>query len=221
MLTFIGIGPGDPELVTLKAVRLLREADAVALSDKGVALHIVGDWIGGKPLLKLNLPMRGNRADWEKAHEAAADQLLDWLERYPNVVFPVLGDPGVYATSSYLFRHVRPRHPCAVVPGVPAMCAAAAALGTPLCENGESLTVLDHFEEGAALPEGNAVVMKAGSCLNALRRAAAGRRVSIARNLGMENEWLGALADAPDGEGAYFTTAILPAREDARDGSLL
>ena len=209
MLTFIGIGPGDPELLTLKAVRLIQEADAIALSDKGIALRIIGDWIEGKPLLKLNLPMRGKSADWEQAHEFAACQLLDWLERYPNVVFPVLGDPGIYATSSYLLRHVRPHHPCTAVPGVPAMCAAAAALGISLCEKGESLTVLDHYDEDTALPEGNCVIMKAGSCLNALRRAATGRDVSIARNLGMENEWLGTFADAPDGEIHYFTTAII------------
>ena len=212
MLTFIGVGPGDPELMTLKAARLIREADAVALSDKGAALRIVGDLIEGKPILELNLPMRGGRADWEEAHEQAAAQLLDWLEIYENVAFPVLGDPGIYATGSYLLRRVQFRHPCAVVPGVPAMCAAAAALGVPLCEKGETLTVLDHFAEGAALPEGGSVVMKAGGCLDALRWAASGREVSVVRNLGMEGEWLGSLADVPDDGRFYFTTAIVSAK---------
>ena len=212
MLTFIGIGPGDPELLTLKAARLIREADAVALSDKGVALRVIGDLIEGKPLLKLNLPMRGDRADWESAHESAAIQILDWLERYPNVVFPVLGDPGIYATSSYLLHHVRPHHPCTVIPGVPAMCAAAAALSISLCEKGESLTVLDHYEEGKVLPEDNCVIMKAGNCLDALRCVAVNRAVYIACDLGMESEWLGMLAQMPIGYQTYFTTAIIPKR---------
>ena len=212
MLTFIGVGPGDPELMTLKAARLIREADAIALPDRGAALRIVGDLIGGKPLLELDLPMRGGRADWEEAHERAAARLLDWLDRYENVAFPVLGDPGIYATCGYLLRRVRLRHPCAVVPGVPAMCAAAAALGVPLCEKGEALTVLDHFDEGGALPDGSCVVMKAGGCLDALRRAAIGREAGVARNLGMEGEWLGLLADVPDDGRFYFTTAIVSAK---------
>lgn len=207
MLRFIGIGPGDPELVTLKAARLLREADAIALPDRGAARSIVGAWIEGKPVLELALPMRGSRADWEAAHAKAAARLLEWLDRYPVMAFPVLGDPGIYATSSYLCRRIRPYHPCEIVPGVPAMCAAAAALGVPLCEQGERLTVTDHLD--GALPSGNVVAMKAGKSLTELRAATEGREAYVARNLGMPGEWLGALADLPEDGASYFTTAIL------------
>ena len=214
MLRFIGIGPGDSELMTLKAARLLREADAVALPDRGAALKIVAPWIEGKPLLKLDLPMKGGRADWRRHHELAARQLLEWLKAYENIAFPVLGDPGIYATSSYLYRLVKGAHPCEIVPGVPAMCAAAAKLGVPLCEQGETLTVLDRFEGGRALPEGNAVVMKSGKRMGELRAAAGGREAYVARNLGMEGEWLGPLDDAPAMDGFYFTTTIV--RESPR-----
>lgn len=207
MLTFIGIGPGDPELLTLKAVRLLREADAIALPDKGVALRIVGEWIQEKPLLKLDLPMRGNRAEWEQSHERAAQALLAHLNEYGRVAFPVLGDPGVYATSSYLFRRIQPLHPCEIVPGIPAMCAAAAKLGVPLCEQGESLTVLDRLD--GELPRGNAVVMKSGKRMEELRSAARDREAYVARNLGMDDEWCGRLADAPEMDSFYFTTTIV------------
>ncbi len=129
MLYFVGVGPGDPELVTLKAARLMREADAIALPDggsAGAAERIAAEWIAGKPVLKLEMPMRGGREDWRAAHAAAAEKLLQWLERYPTMVYPVLGDPGVFASSSYLHRLVAPKHPCEIVPGVPAMCAALA-----------------------------------------------------------------------------------------------
>lgn len=52
-----------------------------------------------------------------EAHRRAADRLLEVLERYPNMVYPVLGDPGIYASSSCLMRLVAPKHPCAATPG--------------------------------------------------------------------------------------------------------
>jgi len=212
MLTFAGVGPGDPELVTIKAARLLREADAVAVPDAGTGksavLGIVGALAAGKPLLRLKMPMRGDREDWRAAHETAAEALLCWLERYPHIVYPVLGDPSIYASSSYLMRLVSPRHPCAVVPGIPAMCAAAAALGVPLCEQRESLTVVDELPEGP-LPAGGVAVMKGGKKLPEIRAAAAGREAWAVRNLGMEDQWIGPLSLLPEDGYSYFTTVLI------------
>lgn len=213
MLYFVGIGPGDPELLTLKAVRLLREADAIAYADTGMGSSavagILGELMDGKPLCPLHIPMKGNRADWLEAHRRAADELVALLERYPNMVYPVLGDPGVYASSSYLMRLVEQRHPCGTVPGITTMCAAAAELGVALCEQGESLTILDGIESGAALPDGNAVVMKSGRRLAELKAAAAGREAFAVRNLGMNNAWKGRLEDIPEDDYSYFTTVIV------------
>ena len=214
MLSFVGVGPGDPELMTVKAVRLLREADAIACADTGrgesVALRIAAEYIAGKPLCPLDIPMRGRREDWEAAHAAAARKLLDWLERFDSIAYPVLGDPGIYASSSYLFHLIASRHPCAVVPGVPSFCAGAAALGRPLVEQGERLTLLDACSPADALPEGNVVVMKCGRSLAALGDAAAGREAFVVRRLGMAGEWAGPLADLPDGdEYSYYTTGFL------------
>lgn len=209
MLTFVGVGPGDPELLTLKAVRILNEADAIALPDKGAALRIVERYIGDKPVLRLNLPMHGNREDWLQAHQSAANLLLEWLERYSNIAYPVLGDPGIYASSSYLMKLVQARQNCSVVPGIPAMCAAAAKLKISLCEQRERLTVLDSFAQGSALPEGNVVVMKGGKQVSALKDAAGARESYAVRNLGMENEWYGPLESLPDEAYSYFTTVLI------------
>ena len=211
MLYFVGVGPGDPELVTLKAARLMREADAIALPDggsAGAAERIAAEWIAGKPVLKLETPMRGGREDWRAAHAAAAEKLLQWLERYPTMVYPVLGDPGVFASSSYLHRLVAPKHPCEVVPGVPAMCAAAAKLGVPLCEKDETLTVEGEWRDGA-LPGGTSVWMKCARSLSDMRAALAGREAYVVRNLGMDGEFAAPL-DAPEPPGtSYFTTVIV------------
>ncbi len=209
MLYFVGVGPGDPELLTLKAARILREADAIALADKGTAMQIAGAWIGEKPVFKLNMPMKGDRAVWEGAHRAAVEQLLGWLERYDTIAYPVLGDPGMYASSSYLLHLIAPLHACQVVPGVPAMCAAAAELGVPLCEQRERLTVLDDFDGESPLPEGNVVVMKSGRHIDELRAASWGREAYAVRNLGMENSWAGRLSDMPECGYSYFTTALV------------
>ena len=152
--------------------------------------------------------MRGMRDDWAAAHDRAAESLLAYLKTYPTVAYPVLGDPGIYASSSYLLRRIAPLHPCAVVPGIPAMCAAAANMGVPLCEQGEKLTVVDSFDPEVPIPEGNVVLMKSGKNLDALKAALNGREAYAARNLGMDSAWTGPLADIPADAYSYFTTVI-------------
>ena len=217
MLYFVGIGPGDPALLTLKAVRLLREADAIAFADTGTGSSavagILGDLMQGKPLCPLHIPMKGMRGDWQEAHRRAADELLELLKKYPSIVYPVLGDPGIYASSSYLLRLLREKHPCRVVPGITTMCAAAAELGISLCEQGERLTVLDSMDSDIALPGGNIVAMKSGRQLGLLKQSLDGRTAYAVRNLGMANEWTGLLEEIPDEDYSYFTTVIIKSKE--------
>lgn len=213
MLIFAGVGPGDPELLTLKAARALERADAIALADSGrgesVVQKIAGTYMAQKPVYRLHMPMTGNRADWRAAHEQAARELLELLKVHPTIVYPVLGDPGIYASSSYLADLLRPHHPVKVIPGIPTMCAAAAEMGVALCEQRETLTVVDQIQADEPLPAGNAVIMKCGKSLAALQQKAAHRQAYAIRNLGLEDQWVGALEDAPTGNPSYFTTVIL------------
>lgn len=211
MLYFVGVGPGDPELITMKAARILREADAVALPDSGkdsVVWKIASEWIKDKPVCRLAMPMKGKRDEWEKAHDLAAHTLLDWLEKYESVAYPVLGDPGIYASASYLMKRIAPIHPCSVIAGVPAMCAAAAALEIPLCEQGERLIVTDSCANFDDCTDGNCIIMKAGKNLRAISEAARGREAFIAGNIGMENQFVGKLEENTQIP-SYFTTVIL------------
>ena len=212
MLYFVGVGPGDPELITMKAARILRGADAIAIPDSGkdsMVWKIAGEWMEGKPVCRLPMPMKGKREDWEAAHRRAAEILLEWLEKYETIAYPVLGDPGIYASGSYLMGRIAPYHPCRVIPGVPAMCAAAAELGTALCEQGERLLVTDRIENDEQKFGGNMVVMKAEKNWERLEKLQAAR-IFLARNVGLPSQQLGTGMDG-FGRDSYFTTAIIKA----------
>ena len=107
----LGVGPGDPELLTLKAVRLLREADVVAVPNRGggegTALHIVKDYVQDKPLLLCATPMVRDRQILDSAHDRIAGDICALLEEGKRVVFITLGDPTVYSTYLYIHRRVR------------------------------------------------------------------------------------------------------------------
>ena len=215
MLTFIGVGPGDPELMTLKARRLIREADVIALADSGAGESavekILGDLTWGKTILRLNMPMRGDRASWSAAHDAAARLLAERLDAGETIAWPVLGDPLLYATTGYVLARLWDRSDVAVVPGVPAICAAAAAARLPLAEANEPLTILPGLKEGQRLPEGNVAVMKAAGALAEIAAQAGSRRRVMVRNLGMDGEYVGPIEDADPGARSYFTTVLVKA----------
>ncbi|MEG2387682.1 MAG: precorrin-2 C(20)-methyltransferase [Clostridia bacterium] len=211
-VAFVGVGPGDPELMTIKAVSAIRNADVLALADSGthsVVMRILGDLAEGKQLLRLKIPMTGDRAQWTRAHGRAAELVEECLLAGKHVAYPVLGDPSLYASSGYLLARLKDHFACEVIPGVPAMCAAAAAAQVPLCEGRERLTVLPGFSQGEPLPAGNALVMKAGGALEAIAGAALGRKAYVVRNLGMPDAQVGTLQDefAP----SYFTTVLVKA----------
>lgn len=216
MITFVGMGPGDPELLTLKAVRAIREADLIAVPDsgagEGAAESIAGELLEGKELLHLSMPMRGDKSAWQDAHREAADVLAARLESGANIAYLVLGDPMLYATGSYLMARLSDRFETRVIPGVTAMCAAAAKLRKPLCEGRERLEVWPGFPEGSALPDGNAVIMKAGGRLREILAAGEGREMYLARSIGMEGEYAGALSEADLDARTYFSTVLVKAK---------
>ncbi|MFZ5632399.1 MAG: precorrin-2 C(20)-methyltransferase [Bacillota bacterium] len=147
----LGVGPGDPDLITLKAYRILQEVDMLCVprssSDRdSLALQVVRGLAGKEyDLLELSFPMSRNRTVLEESWAAAGEAVAGKVRRGNRVAFVTIGDPMFYSTYGYLLRHLRSRHPdleTETVPGVTAMSACSSLLGAPLAEGDETLAVL-------------------------------------------------------------------------------
>lgn len=149
----LGVGPGDPELVTLKALRLLREAPVVAYPapDTGdsFARSIVAPHLpGGQTEIAIRVPMRVDPAPAQAVYDAAAIEIAGHLDAGHDVAVLCEGDPFFYGSFMYLFGRLAERHRVEVVPGISSLTACAAATGLPLAARNDVLTVLP-----APLPE--------------------------------------------------------------------
>ncbi|MBI4745606.1 MAG: precorrin-2 C(20)-methyltransferase [Deltaproteobacteria bacterium] len=148
----IGVGPGDPELLTLKAVRVLREADVIAVpkskeESDSIALSIVKGAVdlSKKETLELMFPMTKDKDVLRKAREEAAAAICGRLLAGKDVACITIGDPMFYSTFSYLIPLVKVRLPKAeieIVPGISSVMASAAVTVTPLTEADERLAVI-------------------------------------------------------------------------------
>ena len=147
----VGVGPGDPELVTLKAVKILRQVSVVfaAASTKNsysLAQSIVESHLNRGALVRqLGFPMTRDKAILKRAWKDNANEVLKVLEEGKDAAFVTLGDPMTYSTFGYLMRTIRelePRIPIEVIPGITSYQAGAAAARVPLAEAEESFTVI-------------------------------------------------------------------------------
>ena len=218
----VGVGPGDPELLTAKAIRLLRECDAVAApksaDGRQTALDIASPYIGqDKTILLFDMPMTHDRQARNASHDAAADALCALLDEGKTVVFLTLGDPTVYSTYWYVHRRVAARgYAAELVPGVPSFCAAAAAMGRALCEDGEMLHIIPashgREREGLALP-GSKVLMKAGRGVlrvrDELRESGQLEQAALVERCGMEGERVICDLDELDEPSGYFSIILV------------
>ncbi len=147
----ISVGPGDRELITLKGLRILKQAAVVAFpagvrGKPGIAQHIVDEWLGSHQVqLALTFPYVQDTVMLTQAWQQAAEQVWQYLNLGQDVAFVCEGDVSFYSTFTYLAQMLQQLHPECVVETVPGVCspmAAASALGVPLTVRDQRLVVL-------------------------------------------------------------------------------
>ncbi len=213
----LGVGPGDPELLTLKAVRVLRETRAVfaassSKNDYSIAAAIIGPHLPpDSEVIRLPFPMTRDRATLDAAWAANAAAMAAVLGQGRDAAFITLGDPMLYSTFGYvlpLLRRLLPGLPVTIVPGITSFQAAAAATGDVLAEAGENLLVASGIDEDGRLRRAleaadNAVILKAYRSFPKLRALLGalglGEKTTFVTRLGHDGEAVERdLAKAPE-----------------------
>jgi precorrin-2/cobalt-factor-2 C20-methyltransferase len=147
----ISVGPGDPELITLKGLRLLQQSPVVAFpagvrGKLGMAQQIVAQWLHTEQTqLALTFPYVQDTDVLMQAWQTAAEQVWDYLKQGQDVVFACEGDVSFYSTFTYLAQTLHQLHPEVAVQTVPGVCAplaAVSALGQPLTVRQQRLVIL-------------------------------------------------------------------------------
>ena len=228
-LVGVGVGPGEADLVTVRALTALRRADrvvapAMAVDAVGRAEAIVRQALPGVRVERIPFSMSPSRDERDRSVEDAAGVVARYLGAGEEVAFVTLGDPLTYSTFTSVAEAVRRRRPATVVeqvPGIMAFQALAARTGTTVTDERQRLvvrTALDGEDIAADLSDSDVTVVlyKGGRRLPDLAKAAAaaGRTDGAVAGelLGMPGERIGALSDlAADGPASYLATVIIPA----------
>ena len=225
----LGVGPGDPELITLKALRILERASVLAYPapEEGESLVrgiVAGHLDGHHEEMCIRMPMVAARFPAREVYDRAAVELGRHLDAGRDVAMLCEGDPFFYGSFMYMFGRMAARHTVEVVPGVSSLMACAATLGAPLAARNDMLSVLPATLPDEALErrirDADAVaVIKVGrhlprvrAVIEAMGLTANARYVEHAT---MASEKILPLGDVPEDAAPYFSMILLHARGDA------
>ncbi len=240
-LHIVGVGPGDPDLLTRKALRTLEGCPVIATpkgskNGSSTALSIVEQALSldKKEIIELYFPMKKIHLDSAPADEVqeawknGADQILNFMEQGKDVAFLTLGDPAIYSTGYYLYETILSLHPeirVEFIPGISAMSSCSAATSVPICLGDDKLAVIPATFSGEQLRQtlesfDTIVLMKVHRVLDQLidllRELGLLEKAVLVERAGMKEENiltdLGSIRDQVH----YFSTIIVRKRPGCR-----
>ena len=224
----VGVGPGDPELLTMKAMRVIKQCDVIAVpgkEPKETVAYVIAEKaipeIGEKQLLGIYMPMTKNLELLKKSHEEGVIKLRQELDCGKTIAFLTLGDPTVYSTYMYLHKEIEKEgYEGEIVSGIPSFCAAAARLEISLGEKAEQIHIIPasyRIEESLEL-SGTKIFMKAGKKIGQVKEhlKACKDDIYMIENCGMENERIFRGADEIPEDAGYYTLMIAKETEERK-----
>ena len=223
----VGVGPGDPELMTFKAARTIKEADVIALPKTDeqyiTALEIIKAVvdISQKEIIEIYLPMTRDEDTLRTSHQKAGLQLAELLNQGKNIAFLTLGDPSIYSTYIYIHNWLLHKgFQVQLIAGVPSFCAVAAKLNMSLCKGAEPLHIIPasyHHNDDYLDWDGTKILMKSGKSLkkviDTLQTKGLIENSSMVERCGMDGEKVYKnLSDVNPGS-SYFSTIVVKDKE--------
>lgn len=217
----VGVGPGDPELLTLKAVRIIRESHVIAVPGTdwkdSVAYKIAKqtiDDIDQKEIIAIAMPMTKDSTVLEVSHKKAASTIKEYLDEGKQVAFLTLGDVTVYSTYIYIHKRITEEgYMTEIVNGIPSFCAVAARLNIGLVEKSESLHIIPaSYDTKEALKlTGTKVLMKSGKQIKKVKAQLIeqGCKAVMIENCGMENEKIYHSVEEINENAGYYSLIIV------------
>ena len=220
----VGVGPGDPELLTLKALRLIKDNEVIAVPGKEIQASVAYQIVKGayeeldeKTLIPVAMPMTKDPQVLKANHDKAADQVESYLKEGKNVVFLTLGDTTVYSTYLYVHKRILERgYEAEIVSGITSFCAVAARLNMGLVEADQPLHVIpatykaQEMDEILELP-GTKVLMKTGKKMKQVKESIekSGQKAVMIENCGMPSEKIYRSAEEIPEDSGYYSLIIV------------
>ena len=218
----MGVGPGDPELITLKAVKAVQTADIIAYAapDNGVsfARQIIEKTIPlhtGQSEYKITIPMRVERFPAQEIYDKAANDLAIKMEEGKNIAVLCEGDPFFYGSFMYLHERLYKKYRSNIIPGISSVMTLASVTQSPLCERNELLTIIPGpLDEEAMTAQLQAektacVIMKVGRHIEKIKRCleAANRldKAIYVERASLPNQKILPLSCVDEGNAPYFS----------------
>lgn len=221
----VGVGPGDPDLLTIKAVKCIKKCDIVGIPAKKretctayqIALKAIPD-LEDKPVVSVSVPMTTDRRRLNAAYEQGSKELIQYLDHGKKIAFLNLGDPTVY--GSYMMLHervVKSGYKAKLISGVPSFCAVAAALDISLGAREENIHILPGCYDSQEIEDygGTKILMKSAGKIKevkkkliALEERGESNAMAVA-NCGMEDQKIYQDIRDLDENAGYFTTMII------------